>query len=252
MLKRLPILWIVVILTLALGVLSACGSEEPAGEVTFMEPSDGAEVESPFLVRMGTEGVSVESAGQVREGYGHHHIIIDADLPPLDRAIPSDANHRHFGKGQTEAVLDLEPGEHTLSLLFAKGDHIPYNAAITDTVKVNVTERRRAFFIEPQDGAQVTSPFTVRMEAVGVTVEPASEGVNEGTGHHHIIIDTDLPPGGQPIPGDDQHRHFGKGQTETTLDLPPGEHTLRLLFAQGNHVPYGPPITDTVKITVVE
>ena len=107
-------------------------------------------------------------------------------------------------------------------------------------------------FIEPLDGAEVVSPFTVRMGAEGVTVEPASQGARDGYGHHHIIIDAELPPLDQPIPSDEQHRHFGGGQMETTLDLPPGEHTLRLLFAQGNHVPYSPAITDTITITVVE
>ena len=125
--KRSPILWIMLVLILALGVFSACGGEDPAGKVTFIEPQDGAQVISPFTVRMGAEEIIVEPAGQVREEYGHHHIVIDTDLPPLDQAVPSDDEHRHFGKGQTEAVLDLAPGEHTLRLLFAKGNHIPYD-----------------------------------------------------------------------------------------------------------------------------
>jgi hypothetical protein len=107
-------------------------------------------------------------------------------------------------------------------------------------------------FIEPQDGAQVVSPFTIRMGTEGVIVEPASHGVRDGYGHHHIIVDAGLPALDQPIPSDEQHRHFGGGQTETTLDLPPGEHTITLLFAQGNHIPYSPAITDTMTITVVE
>ena len=106
-------------------------------------------------------------------------------------------------------------------------------------------------FTQPKDGASVVSPFTVKMAATGVKVEPASAGVNEGAGHHHIIIDADLPPAGRPIPSDDDHRHFGKGQTETTLDLPAGEHTLRLSFANGKHNPYDPAVTDTIKVTVV-
>ncbi len=251
MLKQFSMLWTVAAVTLSLGVLAACGSD-PAGGASFVEPRDAAEVKSPFRVRMAVQGITVEPAGEVREGYGHHHIVIDADLPPLDKPVRSDSQHRHFGKGQTEAVLDLAPGEHTLRLLFAKGDHVPYDAAITDTVTVTVTERQRAYFIEPQDGAEVSSPVTVMMGAEGVTVESAANGVNEGTGHHHIILDADLPPGDQPIPSDDQHRHFGGGQIETSLELPPGEHSLRLLFAQGNHMPYDPLITDTVKITVVE
>lgn len=252
MVKRLGVLWVPVLLLLAFGAQSACGDDEPAGRVFFTEPSVGGQVTSPFWVRMGAERVSVEPAGQVREGYGHHHIIVDGALPPLDKPIPSDAQHRHFGKGQTEAILDLEPGPHTLRLLFAKGNHVPYDAAITDTISINVTERRRAFFVEPQNGAQVTGPITVRMGVEGLVVEPAADGVHEGAGHHHIIVDADLPPAGEPIPSDEQHRHFGKAQTEIILDLPPGEHTLRLLFAQGSHVPYDPAITDTITITVTK
>ncbi|MDA1347393.1 MAG: DUF4399 domain-containing protein [Chloroflexi bacterium] len=250
--RRLSIIWLPAILLVSLGLIAACG-DGPAGNVGFLEPADGAEVVSPFNVRMSAEDVTVEPASKgVRDGYGHHHIVVDASLPPLDRPIPSDEQHRHFGKGQTETTLDLPPGQHTLRLLFADGSHEPYDPAVTDTIKVTVTERRGVSFAEPQDGIEVTSPFVVKMGTDGMVVEPAAEGVNAGRGHHHIVIDTDLPPVGQPIPSDDQHRHFGKGQTETTLDLPPGEHTLSLLFADGNHSPYAPALTDTVTITVVE
>ena len=252
MFKRTVGTWLASVLLVTLGVLSACGDDEPAGTVFFAEPPDGSEVTSPFWVRMGTEGVTVERAGQVRDGYGHHHIVIDGELPPLDKPIPADAQHLHFGKGQTEAALDLDPGRHTLRLVFATGDHVPYNAAITDTIEVNVTESRKAFFVEPQDGARVSSPFTVRMGVEGLSVEPAAEGVNEGAGHHHIIADVDLPQSGGPIPSDENHFHFGKAQTEAKMDLAPGEHRLRLLFAQGNHFPYDPAITDTITVTVIE
>jgi hypothetical protein len=90
------------------------------------------------------------------------------------------------------------------------------------------------------------------MGAAGVTVEPASAGVHEGAGHHHIIVDADLPASGQPIPSNAQHLHFGKAQTEATLDLPPGEHTLHLVFADANHIPYSPHVAATLKVTVVK
>ena len=250
--KRLWTALLPALLILTLGTIVACG-DDPAGKVTFLEPSDGAGVVSPFVVRMSAEDVTVEPASKgVRDGHGHHHIVVDTVLPPLDKSIPSDEQHRHFGKGQTETTLDLPPGEHTLRLLFAGGNHVPYDPAVTDTIKVKVTERHGVAFVEPKDGAEVTSPFLVRMDTEGVVVEPASEGVSDGRGHHHIVIDTGLPPAGQPVPSDDQHRHFGKGQTETTLELPPGEHTLSLLFADGRHAPYDPALTDTVTITVVE
>ena len=243
------------ILVLAAAALSACsivlGSSEPAGTVSFVTPPDGSSVQSPFRVAMSAEGVAVEPAGQVRDGYGHHHIVIDRELPPFDKVVPSDEHHRHFGKAQTEAVLDLPPGEHTLRLLFANGDHIPYGPVITDTVTITVTDRRGVSFVEPKDSANIISPFTVRMMSDGLAVEPAGT-VRDGAGHHHIVIDRELPPAGQPVPSDEHHRHFGKGQTETVLDLPPGEQQPERVFATGDHVPYEPAITDTIEVTVTE
>ncbi|MBI4202838.1 MAG: DUF4399 domain-containing protein [Chloroflexi bacterium] len=237
---------------MALATLAAC-TEEPAGAVSFTQPADGAQVTSPFVVRMTASGVTVEPASAgINEGRGHHHIIVGDTLPPKGQPIPSNAQHLHYGGGQTEANLDLPPGEHTLHLLFATGDHIPYDPLITSKVKVVVTEQRKVSFLEPEGGAQVTSPFTIQMGAEGVIVEPASAGVNEGRGHHHVIVDAGLPPVGQPIPSDAQHLHFGGGQTEATLDLPPGEHTLQLVFADGNHMPYSPYVTASLRVVVVE
>lgn len=98
-----------------------------------------------------------------------------------------------------------------------------------------------AYIISPQDGATVRSPFVVRFGLKGMGVAPAGVAF-EGTGHHHLIIDAPLPPAGQPIPADDRHKHFGKGQTETELSLPPGEHTLQLLLGDHTHVPHDPPV----------
>ena len=70
------------------------------------------------------------------------------------------------------------------------------------------------------------------------------------TGHHHLLVDvSELPPLDEPIPADDAHRHFGGGQTEVTLELPAGPHTLQLLFGDLNHIPHEPPILSE-KITV--
>ena len=234
----------------AIVFLLACGSE-PEGGVSFIQPKDGSSVISPFTVKMAATGVKVEPASAgVNDGAGHHHIIVDGDLPPVGSPIPSDDQHRHFGKAQTESVLNLPVGEHTLRLSFADGRHEPLDPALTDTI--TVTERRAVSFVEPRDASSVVSPFTVKMAATGVKVEPASAGVNDGAGHHHIIVDSDLLPAGRSIPSDDNHRHFGKAQTETTLDLPPGEHTLRLSFANGRHEPLDPAVTDTIKVTVTE
>lgn len=109
----------------------------------------------------------------------------------------------------------------------------------------------RVYIISPVDGETVDGPVTVRFGLSGMGVAPA--GVDKpGTGHHHLLIDVDgLPAMDQPIPNDDRHRHFGAGQTETRLELPPGEHTLRLIFADHNHVPHDPPlVSDPIRITV--
>ena len=91
--------------------------------------------------------------------------------------------------------------------------------------------------VEPADGAVVGSPFKLRFEVSGLVVAPAGEVV-PGSGHHHLLINTDPLPAGTAVPFDERHLHFGKGQTSSLLDLPAGKHTLRLLFADHEHRPY--------------
>lgn len=100
----------------------------------------------------------------------------------------------------------------------------------------------RLYFISPADGVTVSSPVTVRFGLKGMGVAPAGV-VKPMTGHHHLLVDVDkLPPLDQPIPSDAHHRHFGKGQTETVLELPEGTHTLQLLLGDSNHIPHVPPV----------
>jgi hypothetical protein len=110
-----------------------------------------------------------------------------------------------------------------------------------------------AYIQSPADGAEVTSPFMVRFGLKGMGVAPAGI-TNENTGHHHLLIDVEtLPPDNLPLPQTDQVRHFGSGQTETMLELPPGEHTLQLVLGDALHVPHQPPVrSDRITITVVE
>lgn len=115
----------------------------------------------------------------------------------------------------------------------------------------NSTPEARVYIISPADGESVTGPVTVRFGLAGMGVAPA--GIERpGTGHHHLLIDvTERPPLDNPLPNDSRHMHFGGGQTEVTLDLEPGEHTLQLIFADHNHVPHDPPlISDQIKIEV--
>ena len=107
------------------------------------------------------------------------------------------------------------------------------------------------YFITPADGETLADPVTVRFGLKGMGIAPA--GIDKpNTGHHHLLIDTpDLPPLDEPIPADDHHKHFGGGQTETTLDLPPGTHTLQLMLADQNHLSFDPPIiSEKITITV--
>lgn len=106
------------------------------------------------------------------------------------------------------------------------------------------------YFISPADGETVTGPVTVRFGLRGMGVAPAGT-VAEGTGHHHLIVDAPLPAAGQPIPNDANHLHFGKGQTETTLTLAPGKHTLQLLVGDHSHIPHDPVVaSEVITITV--
>lgn len=103
-----------------------------------------------------------------------------------------------------------------------------------------------AYIIEPADGATVTNPVHVVFGLKGIGVAPAGTD-RPDAGHHHLLIDTGLPADlNLPIPNDETHKHFGGGQTETTLTLAPGKHTLQLLLGDHLHVPFDPPIASAV------
>jgi hypothetical protein len=106
-------------------------------------------------------------------------------------------------------------------------------------------------FLEPEDGAEVPTTFTVTFEAVNLAVEPAGE-IHEGAGHFHILIDTPFIEAGEIIPPNDEaHRHFGDGSLSTELTLEPGTYTLRLQFADGAHRALeGDAYRDEITITV--
>ena len=117
----------------------------------------------------------------------------------------------------------------------------------TSTVYANESAKITA----PPNGAKVSSPVKVCMEVHGVEVEPAKKGVNAGKGHHHLLIDVDLPKDlSQKIGKDANHVHMGDGSTCKELKLRSGQHLIRTLFANGGHVPYNPAITSTVIVTV--
>jgi hypothetical protein len=113
----------------------------PGAEEYIIWPSDGAVIHGGKLwVRMGLRNMGVCPKGVARPNCGHHHLLIDTDLPALDQEIPSDRNHLHFGAGETDARIELPPGKHTLQLILGDQNHVPfappvYSKKITITVQ---------------------------------------------------------------------------------------------------------------------
>ena len=125
--------------TAGMNTATTAASAAPAPQsVAFLEPADGAVVRSPFLVRFGVTGMQVQPAGTVAADTGHHHLLINAANIPAMEAIPADAQHMHFGKGQTETTLTLPPGKYTLTMQFGNGMHQAYGPAMNRTIAVTV------------------------------------------------------------------------------------------------------------------
>src|SRR6202041_3771012 len=116
---------------------AAAQTPSPAGaKVYFINLKDGAEVTSPFLVQFGLSGMGVAPAGVEKPNTGHHHLLIDTTLTPeqAKEPIPADDRHLHFGGGQTETMLTLSPGRHTLQLVLGDWSHVPFNPPIVSPV----------------------------------------------------------------------------------------------------------------------
>jgi len=128
-----------VVATLPMATAALAGTAAPQGaELYIVAPTDGAVVTAPFTVRFGLKGAGVAPAGIEKAGTGHHHLLIDTPVPNLAEPIPSDDNHRHFGGGQTEAEINLAPGQHTLQLLLGDHNHIPHTPPLISR-KITVT-----------------------------------------------------------------------------------------------------------------
>ena len=119
----------------------ADATPSPKGaKVMILEPKADAEVTSPVTVKFGIEGMEVAPAGTDKANTGHHHLIIDGKVDDMATAIPADANHVHFGKGQTEATVELKPGKHTLQLVLGDKNHVPHNPPVMSDV-ISVTAK---------------------------------------------------------------------------------------------------------------
>lgn len=132
----------------------------------------------------------------------------------------------------------------TLALVASAGSALAADAPTLPVTKAPAGAQ--VYIISPQDDATVSQTFTVRFGLKGMGVAPAGVA-HENTGHHHLLIDVkDLPVAGQPIPKDEQHVHFGGGQTEATVTLKPGTHTLQLELGDLNHIPFDPALVSKV------
>ena len=124
------------------GPLVAAPTPSPENaEVYFIWPSDGTVINhGKFWLRMGLRNMGVAPKGVKMANVGHHHVLIDTDLPAMDQQIPNDRNHVHFGAGETEARIELPPGKHTLQLLLGDDNHIPHQPPIYSN-RITVTVR---------------------------------------------------------------------------------------------------------------
>jgi hypothetical protein len=208
------------------------------GSVSFAAPSDGATLDSPYVQWKGSaSGVTIEESGAVNDGAGHYHVMVDTEPVEPGETIPSDDQHIHYGTGQTDGVLELEPGDHTLHLQVADGKHEAM--ALTDTVEVTVEDTASLDLSTSVEGSVVEWDVT----AENYTIEPSSEGINANSGHLHAVIDTDHVPVGDVIPSDANHVHYGDGSTSGSIDLAeqlgdayePGEHTIHFQVGTGTH-----------------
>jgi hypothetical protein len=261
--------------TLACGIALAqerrTGGPTPSGpgaEVYFVDLKDGATVPAKVTLYFGLRNMGVAPAGSDRENSGHHHLLVDTDLPPLDQPIPSDFNHLHFGAGQTEAEITLKPGEHTLQLLMGDKSHIPHTPPVMSArIKVRVAGDASAslvggpsasppgaeeYFVDLNDGATIGPKTMLYFGLKNMGIAPAGAD-RENSGHHHLLIDSELPPLDEPIPSDFNHLHFGGGQTEAEITLKAGQHTLQLLLGDKDHIPHTPPVmSQRIRVRVVD
>lgn len=250
---------------------TAVDLREPVA-VSFTNLRNGYVLRSPFWVEFGIRGMGVIPADNAHERAGHHHILVNKPLPLNHRAkIPFDDLHRHFGKGQTGALLDLPPGRHTLRLLFADHEHRPhfvYSPEITVQIagkRVGAGPRIDARDFEatcaawyqetvtaprgsvPQvyaknlrDGEQVASPLRLSLGVTGFGVAPAGRAVKD-TGHFLVSA----TQAGRPV----LRLAWADGRTESVIDLPRGDVDLQftLLSADGKPLVQGAPLRVAVR-----
>ncbi len=138
--NRITMVAMVGVLTLVATAQTLAAERTPAPKDVYLYigwPNDGEVIRAghPFRVWFGLRHMGVAPKGVDAPATGHHHLIIDADLPPMDEPIPSNRNFLHFGAGQTETMLELPPGKHTLQLIMGDHNHVPHDPPIYSSKK---------------------------------------------------------------------------------------------------------------------
>ena len=206
-------------------------SSPRSAETYFTNLKDGATYEAPFVARFGLSMRGLVPAGKTAGRAGHHHLLINKDLPlDFKKPLPFNDQYIHFGKGQMEMVVNLPPGKYQFRLLLADQGHIPYfvySKPLTLTVSkedkavapASVQGPARIELLSPADRETVKGPFRMQFHASGYNVSHAGPKAAD-TGHFRLTMERAAR---KP-----EVINFTGGQTETWLNPPPGDYTMRL------------------------
>ena len=202
-----------------------------SAETYFTNLKDGATLETPFVARFGLSMRGLVPAGKTAGRAGHHHLLVNQALPlDFKKPLPFTDQYIHFGKGQMEMVVNLPPGTYDLRLLLADQGHIPY-FVYSKPLKVTISKQNKSVtpasvqgaprveLLSPADRETVKPPFHVQFHASGYNVSHAAPKLAD-TGHFRLTLER----AGRKA----EVLNFTGGQTETWLNPPPGDYTMRL------------------------
>lgn len=214
------------------GALASLG----ASDLVAVWPEAGSKVHSTFDMVVGIGEMQVP--GQI--------VILASNVESTTVAT--------FEPGKNHGAVTLPAGQQSIIVQVLDEEGQSLGSDMSHKVSYDVVaapSSSRVFFVEPADGATVKSPFKVVFGVEGMGMSPAMENMADKTvGHHHILINGAPMFASLPIPNNETHLHFGKAQTETEVTLKPGDYTLTMQFADGNHRSYGPRLAATIKVTV--
>ena len=238
---------------LLLASLMFCGAAQAqapaANAASKFHLEDGDKIETPYVLRFGLSGgwglAPIAQPGGRKSG--HHHLLVNRDLPlNFKEALPFNDQYIHFGKGQMETVLTLEPGTYTLRMLLADQNHLPhfvYSKPATITVtKKNPTDPKTLSakgVSMAVDGPVVRNPFRVQFHASALNVAHRSQRLPD-TGHFRLTV---TPGSGAPVV-----MEFDEGQTEVWLAPPAGNYSLKLELL--DNIEAGKPLTEPATASV--